>query len=247
MRTTALVLFLSLASPLSAAVECGSAPSCNALGTRELQAGRFNQAIEAFETQAGHAEEADRETKGWNASLVAYNNLVLAELKAKNPLMAKAWLSCALDVDPRNKAALFNGRKVDEAMQGFVYPEKVTGTYRRYAGAGTWDDLEVSELPGGEIRFSFTLVRLGMSWRTYGPAALGELSGTASLRNGSATYEERTNGDVEACVVRMEFERGKVTVNQSGSDVECGFGAGVSARGVFYLTSTKEPAPPTPR
>lgn len=247
MRTAALVVLLALASPLGAAEECGSASSCNALGTRELQAGRFRQAIEAFEAQAGYAEEADRETKSWNASLLAYNNLVLAELKAKSPLMAKAWLSCALEVDPRNKAALFNGRKVDEAMKGFVYPEKVTGTYRRYAGAGTWDDLEVAELPGGEIRFSFTLVRLGMNWRTYGPAALGELSGTVALKNGSATYEEKMNGQDQACVVRMEFERGKATVKQAGSDLDCGFGAGVTAAGVFLLTSTREPAPPAPR
>jgi hypothetical protein len=81
----------------------------------------------------------------------------------------------------------------------------------------------------------------------YRPVALGELSGTVALKNGSATYEERMNGEDEACVDRMELEGGKVTVSQAGSDIECGFGAGVSARGTFHLTSTKEPAPPTPR
>ena len=247
MRTAALVVLLSLASPLRAGGDCGSASGCNALGTRELRAGRVRQAIEAFETQAGYAEELDRETKSWDASLVAYNNLVLAQLKAKSPLMAKAWLSRALEVDPGNKTALFNGRKVDDALRGFAYPEKVTGTYRRYAGAGTWDDLDVAELPGGEIRFSFTLVRLGMNWRTYGPAALGELSGTVALKNGSAAYEERMKGQDQACAVRMEFERGKVTVKQAGSDLDCGFGAGVTAAGVFRLTSTQEPAPQAPR
>jgi hypothetical protein len=244
MKIVALVLLVSLASPLSAAEKCGSASSCNTLGTKELQAGRFKQAIEAFETQAGYAEEADREATNSNASLIAYNNLVLAELKAKNPLMAKAWLSWALEMDPQNKAALFNRKKVDEAMQGFVYPEKVTGTYQRYAGAGTWDDLDVAELPGGKIRFSFTLVRMGMNWRQYGAAAIGELSGTVALKNGSATYEEKMEGEDKPCVVKMKFERGKVTVDQAGSDIVCGFGAGVSAGGTFYMTSTKEPAPP---
>lgn len=243
-----LLVLLTLSLPaFGGAPECTSVASCNSMGTKELQAGRPGLAIMLFESQAGYAEEADMDAAGFKNSLVAYNNLVLANLKAKDPLMARAWLELALDRDPQNKAALYNKTKVDEALQGFAYPEKVTGTYRRYAGAGTWDDAEIAEVAGGKIRFSFTLVRMGLNWRAYGPAAIGEISGTTKLEKGSATYQEKFDGADTPCGLAMRFEKGKLTVKQKGSDVDCGFGAGVTSEGTYLLTSTKEPPPPTPR
>lgn len=246
MKILSLALLCVALSALAGAPECTSVASCNTMGTKELAAGRPKLAILLFESQAGYAEEADMASSapGFKNSLVAYNNLVLACLKDKDPLMARAWLELALDRDPQNKAALFNKTKVDEAMQGFSLPAKVTGTYRRYAGAGTWDDAEIAETGGGQIRFSFTLVRMGLNWRAYGPAAIGEISGTAKLANGKAAFSQKSEYGEKPCALGMTFEKGKLTVKQDGTDSDCGFGAGVTAEGTYLLTSTKEPPPP---
>lgn len=170
-RHTPLLLAL-FALPASAAEECSGAAQCNQVGTAAYQAGQYAPAIEAFERQLRRVENDDE------AGLeLALNNLMLANLRAGDSGMARAWLGVALDSNLSGSATRHNLIKVAQAVDYQALGASPVGRYLRYAGQAVWSELQISEIAGGGYLASFAPLRAGGRLEEYGPAAIGELSG----------------------------------------------------------------------
>ncbi|MFN3769889.1 MAG: tetratricopeptide repeat protein [Ectopseudomonas guguanensis] len=165
-------LLLGLAGAVQATEECATAVQCNQVGSAAYQDGRFEQAIEAFERQLRRVESGDR------AQLeLALNNLILANLRAGNTGMARAWLGVALHNNLSGSSTRLHLRKVAEALDYQALAASPAGRYLRYAGQAVWSELLISEDGNGGYHASFSPVRAGARVEEYGPAALGELEG----------------------------------------------------------------------
>ncbi len=105
----------------------------------------------------------------------------------------------------------------------------VTGTYDR-GGDGT---LEVIETSGGKLRFHWdgTWNPPGAS-PDEGRAHVGTLGGTATIRNGTAVYDQ------DGCRLTLTFGKDGVAIEQKEKDFgSCAFGMNVTARGEYARTS----------
>lgn len=111
LRHIPLMLLGLLALPVMAEQTCDTPAQCNQEGTAAYQAGRFEAAIESFERQLRRVENEDE------AGLeLAVNNLMLANLRAGDAGMARAWLQLALDTNLYGSATRHNLIKVSQAL-----------------------------------------------------------------------------------------------------------------------------------
>ncbi len=167
-----LPLLLGLVGTVQATEECATVVQCNQVGTEAYQDGRYEQAIEAFERQLRRVEDGD------TAQLeLALNNLILANLRAGDAGMARAWLGVALDNHLNGSSTRLHLRKVSEALDYPALSANPVGRYLRYSGQAVWSELLISEDGNGGYLASFAPVRVGARVEQYGPAAIGELDG----------------------------------------------------------------------
>lgn len=173
MRHIPLLLLTLLALPALAEESCATAAQCNQAGTAAYQAGRFDEAIEAFERQLRRVERDD--VVGLELAL---NNLMLANLRAGDAGKARAWLELALDSNLSGSATRHNLAKVTQALDYSALSASPVGRYLRYSGQAVWSELQISEDGRGAYLASFAPLRAGGRVEEYGPAAIGELAGT---------------------------------------------------------------------
>lgn len=171
-RHTPLLLLAMLALPAAAEEGCATAAQCNDTGTAAYQAGRYDAAIEDFERQLRRAE-----IDGDSGIELALNNLVLANLRAGDAGMARAWLGIALKNNLTGPSTRHHLVKVAQALDYQKLSASPVGRYLRYGGQGVWSELEISAIPGGGYHASFAPLRAGARVEEYGPAAIGELDG----------------------------------------------------------------------
>lgn len=172
MRHIPLLLLSLFALPVLAEAQCATPVQCNQAGTSAYQAGRFDEAIEAFERQLRRVERDDA------AGLeLALNNLILANLRAGEAGMARAWLELALDSNLSGSATRHNLTKVAQALDYPALSASPAGRYLRYSGQAVWSELQISEDGRGGYFASFAPLRAGGRVEDYGPAAVGELDG----------------------------------------------------------------------
>src|SRR5437762_3141398 len=67
---------------------------------------------------------------------------------------------------------------------------------------------------------------------------MGYASGEATIDGNVATFKP---DDTERCEITLVFLPGKLRVEQSGSDAECGFGHNVNSTGVYKKTRSGKP------
>ena len=104
----------------------------------------------------------------------------------------------------------------------------ITGTYEQPACG-----LQAAPLSADSVRVQLVCRRGPPSYH------LGILDERLSIRDGVVVYTTRGSGD--ACQIRIRFGGARAIVTQVGSDVACGFGAGVSIAGIYGRTSTRVP------
>ena len=67
---------------------------------------------------------------------------------------------------------------------------------------------------------------------------MGYASGEATIVGNVATF---VPADTQGCKITMTFFRGKLKVNQDGSDADCGFGHNVYATGTYRKIRSGKP------
>ena len=215
---------------------CRDAAECNFAGTHELNAGRMAAAQAAFEREVcfawGEGETA--------SSVRAHNNLALLALRRGEPLQARLWAGVALKLEPASRAARHNARLADEAVARLPPGHGVTGTYEHRWGASHGDHVVIQELPGQRIRFELWAVRVGGGPCPAPDFNVGGAEGYAALAGRVAVWETREWG--ETCRLRFSFGPDELTIEQDGGFMDCGFGNGVYADGV-YLRTSRRPLP----
>ena len=181
---------------------CDSVSLCNAAGTAAYQAGRYDEASEAFERQLRRAELQDSDSLA--ARELALNNLVVTSLRLDQPGQARAWLSVALADGMQGAATRNNLRTVAAAVDYPKLAASIEGRYLRYAGAAVWSSLEISRQADGSYRANFSPLRAGLKVEEYGPAAIGQLQGT--LLGEKAYYRLTNAGLPSGCSVELLHE-----------------------------------------
>ena len=109
----------------------------------------------------------------------------------------------------------------------------VTGTYKYVLNT-----MEVLEIPDHKVRISFS----GF-WPNDRKKAetrnVGTFDEIVKLEGNVATVKIQFGE--EPCTVKLEFQPGKVTVEQGGSLMGCGFGFNVEPDGTYIKVSSKPP------
>jgi hypothetical protein len=109
----------------------------------------------------------------------------------------------------------------------------ITGTYKLVLNT-----LEVLELPDHKVR-----IRFAGFWpndrRRAETRNSGTFDETVGLEGRTATVKIQF-GD-EPCTIKLEFQPGKVIVEQVGSLMSCGFGFNVEPDGTYKKVSSKPP------
>ncbi|HWV09454.1 MAG TPA: tetratricopeptide repeat protein [Pseudomonas sp.] len=232
LRNAALSLLVPFALPAMAEVPCATRAQCNQVGTAAYQAGRFDAATHAFARQLRRVEPDD--TGGYQ---LAVNNLALANLRAGQPGMARAWLSLALQDNQADKATLHNLAKVTQALDYQGLSASPVGRYVRYEGQAVWSELEIRQ-EAGVYRASFWPVRLSASVEEYGPVALGELEGV--LVGGTVQMRLEEAGLGADCGVQLLREGIELRVLEifAGGCQEYG-GMGISVGGRYIKVASE--------
>jgi hypothetical protein len=109
----------------------------------------------------------------------------------------------------------------------------VTGTYEWHRGTGAGCMLAVARQGRDSIAFQLECNRGAPSYNS------GFVDGVIPLRDGVAIF--RTSEYRNLCELRIRFRGRMATVTQTGEDVDCGFGAWVSADGTYRRISRARP------
>lgn len=236
MKRTALacaLLPLTIGIAQAAPQPCDSVSLCNAAGTSAYQAGRYEEAAEAFERQLRRAEQQDDDSA---ARELALNNLVVTSLRLEQPGQARAWLNLALADGMQGTATRHNLRSVSAAVDYQALGASLEGRYLRYSGAAMWSSLDISRQPDGSYRAQFSPLRAGARVEEYGPAAIGELQGLLAGKN---AYFQLTAADLpKGCAVELFREGLDIRVLEV-LDPQCQQygGAGISVGGSYLKVS----------
>lgn len=213
---------------------CDSVSLCNAAGTAAYQAGRYDEAADAFERQLRRAEQGEDSA----ARELALNNLVVANLRLKQTGQARAWLNLALTGGMQGTATRHNLRSVSAALDYQALGASLEGRYLRYSGAAVWSSLDISRQPDGSYRAHFSPLRAGAKVEDYGPAAIGDLQGALQ---GEKAYFQLTAADLpQGCAVELFHEGLDVRVLEV-FDPKCQQygGAGISVVGNYLKVSAE--------
>lgn len=214
---------------------CDSANACNQAGTAAYKAGLYPQAIEAFERQLRRTEQSNGDAGGTEE--LALNNLMLANLKAGDAGMARAWLEVALDRGFGGSATRHNLGKVAEALDLPALAASVEGHYLRYAGMGMWSSLDIRR-QGAGYEVMFAPLRVGPQVEEFGPAAIGELSG--NIAGTGPHFSLQNSGLDQGCAVELLWTGADMRVLEAhGEGCQMYGGAGTSVAGRYYKTSGK--------
>ncbi|MDH0098563.1 tetratricopeptide repeat protein [Ectopseudomonas hydrolytica] len=234
-RSKLSALLLLVATTAQADADCTSAAQCNQLGSAAYQAGRYAQAIEAFERQVRRVEEGD------TAQLeLALNNLILTHLRAGDPGMARAWLGVALDNHLSGPSTRLHLGKVAAALDYPALGASPVGRYLRYGGQAVWSELQISAQPGGGYRASFSPLRAGARVEEYGPAAIGELEGKLVGDGIQMTLEDAGLGaDCAVQLLREGIELRVLEVFGDGCQDYGGMGISVAGRYLKVATQVR--------
>lgn len=223
------LLLLPLGAPCTAAEQpCASPAQCNQVGSAAYRAGDYAAAIAAFERQLRRAEHGEDQVQ----RELALNNLMLANLKAAQPGMARAWLRVALDGGLTGPATRHNLGTVG-AVDLAALAAKPDGHYLRYAGQAVWSTLDIVRHSDGSYRAQFFPLRAGGSQvEEWGPAAIGELQGRLAGAGSSFKLEDAGLGaDCSVQLLRNGLELRVVEVFAAGCQ-DYG-GANISVGGVY--------------
>jgi hypothetical protein len=111
-------------------------------------------------------------------------------------------------------------------------PDDVTGHYRMHFQEFR-NRIDVQQLPGGKVKFD--LLALWVSH--YNPENVhnGTAQGIVSRDNDIAIYEE------DGCKLKMAFFPNKIRIAQVEGFGDCGFGANVTATGVYRKIDSRKP------
>lgn len=113
---------------------------------------------------------------------------------------------------------------------------EVTGTFREAASGSQFSILALGK---GKLRVAFSGVYMHLTASGEKMPNLGEAAGEASMAGDTAVFKPE---DLQKCAITLKFlVRGRLKVTQKGTDVECGFGANVSASGTYKKISAKKP------
>ncbi|MGP0170459.1 tetratricopeptide repeat protein [Pseudomonas sp. NCHU5208] len=191
-----LPLWLAFTNAAHADPDCVTAVQCNQMGSAAYQAGHYQLAIDAFERQLRRVEQGD------SAQLeLALNNLILANLRAGDAGMARAWLGVALANNLSGSSTRLHLVKVAEALDYQALGASPAGRYLRYGGQAVWSELLITPDPRGGYRASFSPLRASARIEEYGPAALGELDGRLRGAGTAMTLEDAQLG--KDCAVQL--------------------------------------------
>lgn len=218
---------------------CDSVSLCNAAGTAAYQAGRYDEAAEAFERQLRRAEQ---EQDSSAARELALNNLVVTSLRLGQPGQARAWLNLALADGMQGAATRTNLRSVATAVDYQALGESIEGRYLRYAGAAVWSSLDISRQPDGSFQAIFSPLRAGLKVEEYGPAAIGNLQGALQGEN---AYFQVVSADLPSgCAVELLHEGLDIQVLEV-IDQRCQEygGAGISVAGSYLKVNAEAQEP----
>lgn len=123
-----------------------------------------------------------------------------------------------------------------------VSVSEVTGTFRSYftgKAKGSYDEIKIASAGRGKLKVSFELMYPHLDSSGQMMPNMGSAQGDAVIDGSSAFY---TSTDFGQCKITIDFVKpGQIKVTQSGSDVECGFGANVTADGTYKKVSGAKP------
>ena len=109
-------------------------------------------------------------------------------------------------------------KKVEKTNPAIVTTEQVNGTWKKGESV-----IKIKALGGGKLNVNFSI----FNERT---TNAGQADGVANINGIDATFSPK---DFENCRFTMKFTGGKLIVKQFGTDMDCGFGMGVSADGTY--------------
>src|ERR1051325_2659521 len=110
-----------------------------------------------------------------------------------------------------------------------VTATQVNGTYRYYD-----NEFRILALGKGKLKVQFD----GVYHTIAKSVNMGYASGEATIDGNIATFKP---DDTETCEITLVFLPGKLRVEQSGSDADCGFGHNVYSTGVYKKTRSGKP------
>lgn len=124
-----------------------------------------------------------------------------------------------------------------------VSAAEVTGTFRSYFGSGkakgSFDEIKILSAGKGKLKVSFNLVYPYIDGNGEMSANMGTAEGIALIAGDTAVYSSDEFGQ---CRITIKFVKpGQIKAAQNGSDAECGFGANVSADGIYKKVSGAKP------
>lgn len=202
-------------------------------GTKFYQQKSYQKALDAFLDQAAwtHFCLYQSDTTGKKISdeqlATAYNNVGLSYVKLDQPRWARAWF----ELTPDSAKSQFNLRKLPPVQAS----KSKQGIYVRYAGQGQWNTIEITG-KGNLYQIDFNGLRMGINGLIYGPN-MGEFTIAMPKNAASAEYHH------ENCTVKLKFLKAnaqgeRIQVKQNTSDIDCGFGSGVYADGIYLKVET---------
>src|SRR2546421_7669524 len=110
-----------------------------------------------------------------------------------------------------------------------VTAAQANGVYRYYD-----NEFRILALGHDKLKVQFD----GVYYTIAKSVNMGYASGEATIDGNVATFKP---DDTERCEITLVFLPGKLRVEQSGSDAECGFGHNVNSTGVYKKTRSGKP------
>jgi hypothetical protein len=216
---------------------CRGAGDCARKGDAAYRKHEYKAAIAFYKMQMQDVEEdkADCEQassgdakKACGSTIVAYNNLALASLRAGEPAKAQMWLAVA----PDGAITRSNRRVVAKALASLRWPSSPEGEYWRNAGYGLWSEVTVKKTENDSYQVAFEGHWMPEGGWNVG-AHSGHLSATVPIRNGVAVLRGE---DDPRCVVTARFSADHLELLES-DDCNGIFGVNVAANGTFTRVS----------
>ena len=126
-------------------------------------------------------------------------------------------------------ASQATGAQSSPTKSHVVTPSQINGVYKYDR-----NDIRVLALGHNKLKVQFN-----GEWMTRGGYPnIGEAIGEATIKGMVATF---IPGDTTKCKITMTFLTNKMIVEQEGSDVDCGFGHNVMARGTYARVKAGRP------
>ncbi len=120
-------------------------------------------------------------------------------------------------------------KKLEKTNPAIVTGEQVTGTWTKGES-----EIKILALGDRKLKVSFFIFNERNS-------RSGSADGVANIEGIDATFSPVVDGAENKCKFTMKFTGGKLIVEQFGSDVDCGFGAGVGADGTYTKKNSAKP------